>query len=707
MTRYSIKRNRKKAQFGAEAGAILAAAGIQVAGNLAAAGMQASAAKDAAKQQADSMKNSAKIQSDAILRQTENYNSGLEKQFAFTKEQNAEANDIQKNIQMNIQMLAGGQNHNDRLEANKIQVRNGGSLRRKCLQGSAMQSSLRAGNKLDFKVTDGGAVQPMFATTDGGQMYQIKGNTHDQYHKTKNGYKSGVGIEFENGDVVEGEGDGSSPKTLAGGGQLQGGEGLYIDPSKDDALFISQHGVPADPEVISLTGGLGIKNNKFVPMLAVEQGLHPRLAFTGQEISKHNHGITDSGKEQAKYGKRKRCSLGGLNSFNIKDDTYSSTVSNTDFDNMFSGESNFVANMPEINNRFKLGGRKKAKDGFWTYTGSDGKKYLSNSGANIIGGTLTGLGNIGGALISNWGLDQASSYLIDAYRRQGDIIADAYSNLRGIDYTKLFNRKDFQAAHVMPALETARYNVNPQLARIERARQRQLGLAKNSNVSAAAMQDRSSNIEVNSADQESRVFDAQQKAIENIKGRNIASLNRAAEFNAQADIQSSKNYIDNLMAMHKYNTDIYNRKMLGIANAKASSIAGIAQTEANNMQTIGNTWAGVTQSIGSNLGSILANNAKMRYDAEQAAAKHKADLDTAMIGADSYGRFKMDIKNNNFDSAVDEAILTSNIDYAKKLASMSSRLTEEQRTRLYNKFGDSMLNKAKYGTNIGHKSLKR
>ena len=54
MTRYKLKNGgRKKAPFGAEAAAILAAAGINVAGTLAAASMGANAAKNAAKSQAD------------------------------------------------------------------------------------------------------------------------------------------------------------------------------------------------------------------------------------------------------------------------------------------------------------------------------------------------------------------------------------------------------------------------------------------------------------------------------------------------------------------------------------------------------------------------------------------------------------------------------------------------------------------------------
>ena len=54
MTRYKLKNGgRKKALFGAEAAAILAAAGINVAGTLAAASMGANATKNAAKSQAD------------------------------------------------------------------------------------------------------------------------------------------------------------------------------------------------------------------------------------------------------------------------------------------------------------------------------------------------------------------------------------------------------------------------------------------------------------------------------------------------------------------------------------------------------------------------------------------------------------------------------------------------------------------------------
>ena len=131
MKRCKLRNSRPKALFGAEAAAILAAAGINVAGTMAAAGIQSKAAKEAAKQQADAVKQQAKQQAAAIAEQDENNKQLQERSIELTKEQNEENRDLQREIQMNLQLLTGQQNQAARNEASKIVVRNGGSLKRR------------------------------------------------------------------------------------------------------------------------------------------------------------------------------------------------------------------------------------------------------------------------------------------------------------------------------------------------------------------------------------------------------------------------------------------------------------------------------------------------------------------------------------------------------------------------------------------------
>ena len=250
---------RKKAALGADTGAILAAAGINVAGTLAGAAIGAKANKDAARQQASAMTASAQRQAQAIREQSEKAREYQQQAQDFMKEQNAENRELQKDIQMQLQMLTGQQNVNDRLEASKIRVKAGGSAsskrrlaklnpyqRRKLgkqikaynnedydavdedylarlgliddmdynndnynlyrpyrLSAKNGISLLRGGN-MPFRVLDGGGVLPVGVTPEGYELYSIAGNDHEHYHKTRGGKnKTGVGIKFANGAVVE------------------------------------------------------------------------------------------------------------------------------------------------------------------------------------------------------------------------------------------------------------------------------------------------------------------------------------------------------------------------------------------------------------------------------------------------------------------------------------------------------------------------
>lgn len=199
--------SRPKAIFGSEAAAVLAAAGINVAGTMAASAINANATKKAAQDQARATIQAAQRQSQAIKDQTAKSREYQQEAQEFTREENAENRELQNQILMQLQMLTGQQNVNDRLEASKIKVKAGGSTRRRLRSAGGTQFLLRGGN-MPFQVTDGGAVLPVGVTPEGYDLYEILGNDHEHYHKTRGGkYKSGVGIKFADGNVVEGEGN--------------------------------------------------------------------------------------------------------------------------------------------------------------------------------------------------------------------------------------------------------------------------------------------------------------------------------------------------------------------------------------------------------------------------------------------------------------------------------------------------------------------
>ena len=165
--RNRLRSPRHQAMFGAD-GAIMAAA------QLAAAGIQSVATARAAKEQAAAMTQSAKQQADALKLQNENANKNQEQMIAFTREQNDLNRDLQKEVQMNLQLLTGKQNTNELREAAKIQVKCGGSMRKKLRNAGDYQSPsfLRGMNgNLPFTVTDGGSVIPVATTPEGYDLH--------------------------------------------------------------------------------------------------------------------------------------------------------------------------------------------------------------------------------------------------------------------------------------------------------------------------------------------------------------------------------------------------------------------------------------------------------------------------------------------------------------------------------------------------------
>ena len=267
-------RTRKKAPFGSEEAATLAAAAINAAASIAGAKMGADAAKEAAKTNAQSVRENAARQAEALKEQNENANKLQEQSIETTKQENAENRELQKDIQTSLQLMAGQQTLDDRFEASKIKVKYGGKPKRRLREaGTIISSSLQGGSNMQFAVTDGGSLEPLGKTPEGFDLYEAKGNDHEHYHKTAGGkYKSGVGIKFENGGVVEAEGN------------QNGYEGEKVLVTPNDAFFISKHTI-----------------NGFNPAKAVDEGMHPLQAFAEQEEIKRRKGLKDDG-TKAKLG---------------------------------------------------------------------------------------------------------------------------------------------------------------------------------------------------------------------------------------------------------------------------------------------------------------------------------------------------------------------------------------------------------------------
>ena len=267
MSRTKLRKARPKALFG-EAAATLTAAGIQAAATAAAAAVQAKASRDAAKTQATNIKSAAEKQAEAIKAQSDSDKENTEKSLDLMRQQHDEELAMQKDIQMDIQRAMGQQNEDARLNEGKIQVRNGGLAKGKGNRRLAMPHSFLQGGNMPFIVTDGGNAIPLGTTPEGYNLYEVRGNDHEHYHKAQGGKnKTGVGFHFADGSVVEGEGNQNT------------NQGEYLLTTPTNAAFISKHSIDG-----------------FNPVKAVNAGMNPMQAFLLQEQIKRANGISDDGK---------------------------------------------------------------------------------------------------------------------------------------------------------------------------------------------------------------------------------------------------------------------------------------------------------------------------------------------------------------------------------------------------------------------------
>lgn len=726
---------RKKAFFGAEAAAILAAAGINAATQMAAAGINSAATKQAAKDQAAAVNASARQQAQAIKDQTARSKEYQEMSQEFISEQNAENRELQKDIQMQLQMLTGAQNVNDRLEASKIKVRNGGSTRPRFIGGGkkknyrtvtnnkgdvtteisvpggyiaeiitnegdtiykkpsdswfnlfsrdtakrtrngvaspnykklqkeyrdAYEGSVESGNigfsrakdfinslfgttfayggrrrlgnptallqgsyNMPFKVTDGGGVVALGTTPEGYDLYEIYGNDHEHYHKAQGGKnKTGVGIKFADGNVIEGEGNQNGTK----------GEKMLVTPN--NAYFISRH---------TMKG--------FNPAKAVDEGLNPMQAYILQEAIKAENGISDDGKNNSPV---KRYMIGGQpNIYDMANQTGPQMGVDTLGDTTVGVA---YASNADTKRRLRCGGkaRQKADNGWdftknWWNTGtkkgnptasvmlpitpnsneftaigssspsSSNKNFWSRAGswinnnADLVGAGIGALGNLGGAWITSAGNRRAARTLADAYNTAANTMRDAYNSLQTIDMNSL-RREDYAAAHAMAALQAPVSQAAQPLAQVDRQLQRRLANAGRYSASGAAAESRMARAEVDAQDMRNRIYAADQEQMQKIRQENANRVNEVAMRNAELDTQANKDFTGAYLNLLQYNNDIENTKILGAAGALAegavNGAGALSQAQTSNAAAWANALSGSTQGFANTLNSRykLAND---------------------------------------------------------------------------------------------------
>lgn len=641
--RKKAKCGRKKAIFGSQEAAIITAAGINAAAAAAAAAVGASATKDAANKQAQATTAAAQRQAQAIKTQTESSKEYQLQAQNFIKDQNTESRELQKDVQMQLQMLTGQQNVNDKLEANKLVVKNGGMTK--------PRYSLR-GNNMAFKVTDGGYVIPIGNTPEGYNLFEIRGNDHEHYHKAPGGKnKTGVGIKFADGNVIEGEGNQNT------------NQGEYMLQTPNAAYFISKHNIAG-----------------FNPAKAVNMGMHPLAAYNIQEQQKQINGITDDGKKTSSPVENNKKLAGGLIP-NIYD-MYNQTTPKFETDTI--GDTAVgVAYVSKDKNQMKCGGKKrilkcggkkrslkcggkvrqKAVNGIsvstpvklnipkkltLSSTNSTSTKSFGNFWNNIggvflnadfLGSGLSSLSNLIGAGITAGANKYASNKLAEAYNTSSNLLADAYRNLRTIDLNSI-KREDYAAAHAMPALQAPISQSAAPIAAVNRQLQRRLSNAGKYSASSAAAQNRMASAEIDAQDAKTKVYSADQEQMQKIRQANAERVTQAAMQNAQNDIEASKQYSNAYLNLLQYNNDIENQRLLGAAGALSEGATNAAGAIANAHTANATAWNNAMVNSGQSFANTLS-----------AMATRKADLEKVMLGASGDTRSLYYANNGSYGDA--------------------------------------------------------
>ena len=352
----------------------------------------------------------------------------------------------------------------------------------------------------------------------------------------------------------------------------------------------------------------------FNPAKAVQEGMHPQDAFDAQQKIKAIYGINDDGSKSNKSSYKQVAKYGG-------------------------------------HRRLKCGGRvKKGNGGFWQ---------------NYAGATYNAAGNLLGAGIAAIGNGIAGRKLSNAYNTAGNILADAYSQMHGIDLSEI-SRSDYTPAHVMAAVSNADTNINPQLERIRRDAAAQTKQVNNSTMSSAARQQRLAGINDRSLQRATEQYAYKQNEDQKIQQANAERIQQASAANAQLDAQANQEYAKSRLALMQYNNDIENSKIAGAAQARADAMTQSSSAKATALQNSMNT-----------IGSALAASGQGFANSYNAMNKAKTDYENVMIGADTASKVDTVIIKNDETSA--KALYDSFKD-------SSNPINQEYARRLNNKF---------------------
>ena len=609
-SKQSLK-HRPKALFGADGTIMAVALGLQTVNDTVNTILQvnqakqaAQEAKDSAKAQSDSIKLAAEEQAAALKAQSENNNKLQEETIAFTKAENEKAREIQKNMQMNMEMMMGRQNAADRAKASKITVKYGGNVRRKLKNGGANKSHIPFTGELGFVITDGAEgvknpVIPLEITPDGGVIMMVNPKLKDHDEKNKEGRKGfGVATATEHNPFIP------SKSNL----EMEGGEIFKAKPYTGIESVISKHRLPGtnfNPAANYLAGGNyeeifniaeNIKSLKNIP----DSG---NTLKRGKALNGTNLAINQIYPVQPNI---QTDSLGAISASMIGTHNNNNAIA-TGF-NVTDGQQNQV-DRSRTNILAKYGKNRRclAEKG----ANVNNKQFVSDKalgwmsiGANAIGGINSTISNLLGSSYTREANREVARLMGEAYTQSGDMMANAYDNLTGIDLSQI-SRDSFRTSPILAQLRTNRVNKNAELDEITRQYQDLSKEIDDNTLSSAARQTKRLKLATATTAARNKVYQQQQAEMDAINNANQETINDINKTNMLAELQAGQGYTAARLEGLKYNADIANQRILGRASSKSDAIlktAGInantaltnSQIRSNAVNAIANSWNNAT-----------------------------------------------------------------------------------------------------------------
>lgn len=609
-SKQSLK-HRPKALFGADGTIMAVALGLQTVNDTVNTILQvnqakqaAQEAKDSAKAQSDSIKLAAEEQAAALKAQSENNNKLQEETIAFTKAENEKAREIQKNMQMNMEMMMGRQNAADRAKASKITVKYGGNVRRKLKNGGANKSHIPFTGELGFVITDGAEgvnnpVIPLEITPDGGVIMMVNPKLKDHDEKNKEGRKGfGVATATEHNPFIP------SKSNL----EMEGGEIFKAKPYTGIESVISKHRLPGtnfNPAANYLAGGNyeeifniaeNIKSLKNIPDSG--NGIKRGKALNGTNLAINQIYPVQPNIQTDSLGAISTSMIGAHNNNN---------AIATGF-NVTDGQQNQV-DRSRTNILAKYGKNRRclAEKG----ANVNNKQFVSDKalgwmsiGANAIGGINSTISNLLGSSYTREANREVARLMGEAYTQSGDMMANAYDSLTGIDLSQI-SRDSFRTSPILVQLRTNRVNKNAELDEITRQYQDLSKEIDDNTLSSAARQTKRLKLATATTAARNKVYQQQQAEMDAINNANQETINDINKTNMLAELQAGQGYTTARLEGLKYNADIANQRILGRASSKSDAIlktAGInantaltnSQIRSNAVNAIANSWNNAT-----------------------------------------------------------------------------------------------------------------